>query len=171
MSYPLWEMKDTTNAYLGLFWILCRYKHFLCPKCFSGFLFLLLYLHLVLFLFRFWRIFLFKINCFENEKIRLVLCLHDQQYKWKEEPDEGAQPQHGVHRQWQHSRARRRPPAIDSMNTKMEESDDYWNINSNFVIATIVIAMLNIIAILGWRPTSLLNCGIPRACSTSPLFH
>ena len=94
----------------------------------------------------------------------------DQQYKWKEEPDEGAQPQHGVHRQWQHSRARRRPPAIDSMNTKMEESDDYWNINSNFVIATIVIAMLNIIAILGCRPTSLLNCGIPRACSTSPLF-
>ena len=63
----------------------------------------------------------------------------DQQYKWKEEPDEGAQPQHEVHRQWQHSRARRRPPAIDSMNTKMEESDDYWNSNSNFVIATIVL--------------------------------
>ena len=149
MTYPLWEMKDTTNAYLGLFWILCRYKHFLCPKCFSGFLFLLLYLHLVLFLFRFWRIFLFKINCFENEKNKVSFVLawpwsdqiheDDQQYKWKEEPDEGAQPQHGVHRQWQHSRARRRPPAIDSMNTKMEESDDYWNINSNFVIATIVL--------------------------------
>ena len=149
MAYPLWEMKDTTNAYLGLFWILCRYKHFLCPKCFSGFLFLLLYLHLVLFLFRFWRIFLFKINCFENEKNKVSFVLawpwsdekheDDQQYKWKEEPDEGAQPQHGVHRQWQHSRARRRPPAIDSMNTKMEESDDYWNINSNFVIATIVL--------------------------------
>ena len=171
MAYPLWEMKDTTNAYLGLFWILCRYKHFLCPKCFSGFLFLLLYLHLVLFLFRFWRIFLFKINCFENEKNKVSFVL-----AWSTVWMERGTWWRCSTPAWSPSPVTAQQGSTPTTCNRFNEYQNgrkWWLLKYQFKFCNCnnCITMLNIIAILGWRPTSLLNCGIPRACSTSPLFY